>query len=191
MIEIYKSPKMYRFLHMPIQSASDKVLLDMNRNYKFDLPEKIIKKFKKEIPNMTLATDIIVGYPTEKNEDHIKNIDFIKSFKPDVLNLSKFSAHKLTPAEKLKPLDIKIVNKRASEIMELHRKTALENKKKFQDQKVSVFVNKKTLVPNTYESRDDNYNIVLLTSKDKSILGKTIDVTIKSLGVHHMLGETI
>ena len=75
--------------------------------------------------------------------------------------------------------------------MELHRKTALENKKKFQDQKVSVFVNKKTLVPNTYEARDDNYNIVLITSKDKSILGKTIDVTIKSLGVHHMIGEKI
>ena len=187
MIEVYKSKKLYKFLHIPIQSASNKVLKDMNRPYKIEIAEQIINKFRKEFPEITIATDIITAYPTETNEDHKQNIEFINEFKPDVLNLSKFSSHKQTKAAELKPLEIKIINKRASELMELHRKTAQENKQKFKDKELNVFVNSKTKIPNIYESRDDNYNIILIKSDDKSILGKNIDVKIKQIGVHHMM----
>jgi len=191
MIEIYKNPKMYKFLHIPIQSASDKILVDMNRYYKIEKAEEIIKRFKKEFPDITIATDIIVGYPTETEVDHKFNIKFIEEFKPDVFNLSKFSSHKETKAGKLNIIDKEIINKRASELMDLHRKTAKENKQKFKDKTIKVFINSKTNIPNIYESRDENYNIILINSKDKSILGKNIDVKIKEIGVHHMLGEAI
>jgi tRNA A37 methylthiotransferase MiaB len=82
------------------------------------------------------------------------------------------------------------MNKRASELMELHRKTALENKQKYRDKILRVFVNKK-ISTNLYESRDENYNIVLVSTQDRSILGKIIQVKIKEIGVHHVLGEMI
>lgn len=188
-LNIYQNKKLYKFLHIPIQSASNIVLTDMNRQYKIEQAKEIIKKFKKEIPDITIATDIIVGYPTETEEDHKKNLELINEFKPDVLNLSKFSSHKLTLAGKLKLLDKRVINKRASEIMEIHRKTAQENKQKFKNKEINVFVNKKTDIPNIYEARDENYNIVLIKSDDKSILGKTIKVKIKDIGVHHMIGK--
>lgn len=206
-IEIYKNKKMYKFLHIPVQSASNKILSDMNRPYKIEQVKEIINKFKKEIPDITISTDIIVGYPTETEQDHKLNLEFLKEFKPDVLNLSKFSSHKNTKSGKLQILDKEVINKRASELMELHRKTAMENKQKFKGKTLKVFVNKKTNIPDVFEnkkhfvnrinyskcflfeSRDDNYNIVFINSKNKGILGKKIKVKIIRTGVHELFGE--
>ena len=188
LIQIYKNKKMYKFLHIPIQSASNKILKDMNRHYVLEQVESIIKKFKEEFPEITLSTDIITAYPNETNEDHEKNLEFVRNFKPEVFNLSKFSSHKQTKAGKLKPLDIEIINKRSSELMELHRKTAEKNKQKLKNKNINVFINKK-IVENLYESRDENYNIILINSNDRSILGKNIKVRIIQTGVHHLIGK--
>jgi len=185
LIEIYKNKKIYKFLHIPIQSASNKILEDMNRLYTIEQAEQIINKFKKQFPDITISTDIIVGYPTETQEDHKKNLDFVKKFKPDVLNLSKFSSHKQTPAGTLNQLPINIINKRTSELMEIHRQTASENKQKFLGKTINAFVEFKR--QGFFEARDENYNIIILTG-DK-ILGKNLKVKIKQVGVHHMVGE--
>ncbi len=193
LIQIYKHPKIYKFLHIPIQSASNKVLKHMNRFYKIEQAQEIIEKFKQEIPNITIATDIIVGYPTETQLDHKKNLDFIKKYKPDIFNLSKISIHKGTALynqlkqERLKPIPISTIKKRTSELMQLHRQTALENKQKFLNKTIKVFINKK-LDENLYEARDDNYNIILINTKE-NLLGKNIKVKIKQIGVHHVVGE--
>lgn len=189
LIEIYKNKKVYKFLHIPIQSASNKILKEMNRFYKTEDVEIIIDKFRKEFSELVIATDIIVGYPTETETDHKLNIEFLKKFRPDVFNLSKMSIHKGTQAENLKPLDIDIINKRTTELMEVHKKTALENKRKFLNKIIKVFVNDKR--PGFYEARDENYNIVLINSEDKSILGKNVEVKIKQAGVHHLIAKLV
>lgn len=189
MIEIYKHPKVYKFLHIPIQSGSDKILKDMRRPYTVKQVEHIINKFKTNFPNIVISTDIITGYPTETQEDHKQTLEFIGKYKPDVFNLSTFSKHKGTPAEKLTELSIEIINQRNKETMNLHRQTAFENKKKFLNKITKVFINKK-LPENLHEARDENYNIVLINS-DENILGKNLYVEIKQVGVHHMIGEAI
>jgi tRNA A37 methylthiotransferase MiaB len=194
LLSIFEDEKVYKFLHIPIQSNSEKVLKSMRRPYSPEIPEKIISEFRKKFPSITIATDLIVGYPNETNEEFKKTLTFIKEKKPDVLNLSKFSLHKGTSiyeeilSKNLKLVSIKIVNKRNTEIMEEHRKTALENKKKFLGSSTKVFVNRK-ISEGIYESRDENYNIVLINSNDKSLLGKFLNVMITKIGVHHMFGE--
>ena len=188
LIKVYRNPKMYKFLHIPIQSASNKILKEMNRLYTIEQVEEIIKQFRKEFPDITISTDIIVGYPTETQEDHEKNLTFIKKYHPDVFNLSKMSIHRGTEASKFKPINPLIMSKRASELMEIHRQTALENKKKFLGKTINVFVNKK-LGNGLFEARDKNYNIILVVG-DK-ILGENVEVRIKNIGVHHMLSEMI
>jgi MiaB-like tRNA modifying enzyme len=189
LIEIFKDKKMYKFVHIPIQSASNRVLENMNRFYKIEDVENIITAFVKIIPNITIATDIIVGYPTEQEEDHKKNLEFIKKFRPSVLNLSKFSKHKQTLAGKLKELPNKIVKQRTTELMKEHRRTAEENKKVFLNKEIKVFINRK-ISENLYESRDENYNIVLLKT-GKENLGKNVKVFIREIGVHHMQADII
>lgn len=187
LIELYKSQKLYKFLHIPIQSASNQILAHMKREYKIEEAERIIERFRKNFPDITIATDIIVGYPAETEQDHQKNLEFIKKFRPSILNLSKFSFHKQTEAGKLKPLSNKIIKNRTTELMILHRKTAKENKEKFLNREIKVFVNKR-IGENTYESRDENYNLILIKG-DKSLLGKNVGAVIEEIGAHHMMSK--
>jgi len=189
MIEIYKDKKMFKFIHIPIQSASNSVLKDMNRFYKIEEAEKIIKEFRKEFSKGVIATDIIVGYPSETQEDHELNLEFIKKYSPDVLNLSKFSSHKQTPAGKLKILPTNLIRRRTKELMQLHRETAKQNKQQYLNKEIKVFVNKKVSEANNlYQARDENYNIVLIKCS-KENFGKEIPLIIKQIGVHSMIGE--
>jgi tRNA A37 methylthiotransferase MiaB len=161
----------------------------MHRQYTIEQAEKTINDFRKEIPDIVIATDIIVGYPTETEEDHKLNLEFIKKFKPDVLNLSKFSSHKQTEAGKLPTLKSSIIKKRTTELMQEHRRTAKENKEKYLNKEIKVFINKK-IGDKLHEARDENYNIVLVKC-DKEFLGKEIEVKIKEIGVHHTIGEIL
>ncbi len=185
MIDVFKDKKMYKFLHIPVQSGSDKVLKDMNRKYDVKIVKMIVEMFRKEFPNITIATDIIVGYPSETDNDFKDSLELVKYLKPDVFNLSKFSKHKGTKAWNLKELSGDVISKRASELMNCHRNIALENKKKFIGLKIKVFVNN-SLGNGLFEARDENYNIVLINGKD--LLGKTVEVVVKNVGVHHLMG---
>lgn len=189
LIEVYKNPKMFKFIHIPIQSASNKILKDMQRGYKIKDVETIIKSFTKEFPEMTIATDIIVGYPTEDSKDHQTNLHFLETYKPNIFNLSKFSKHKDTLANKLKELPIKIIKTRATELMQTHRTTALKQKEQFLGKTIKALVEKR-LGENLHQARDENYNIILVKCpKDK--LGNIIDIKINKAGVHHLIGELI
>jgi tRNA A37 methylthiotransferase MiaB len=191
LLEVYGDKKMYKFLHIPIQSASNKILSDMNRFYKIEEAEKIIEKFRGRFKFGVLATDIIVGYPTETEEDHKLNLEFIRKYKPEVLNLSKFSSHKNTRAGKLKTLANSIVHKRTRELMEEHRLTAKQRKEEYIKEigkEICVFVNKRVEnAEKLCECRDENYNIVLVKC-GREFLGKEIKVKITEIGVHHMVG---
>src|SRR3989339_892790 len=77
LIEIYKHEKMFKFLHIPIQSGSNKILKDMNRKYTREDVLKIVNKFKKEIPNIIFSTDVIVGYPGETKKDFEDTLDIV------------------------------------------------------------------------------------------------------------------
>lgn len=122
LIEIYKNKKMKKFLHLPLQSASNKILKLMNRNYKVEDFLFIANEFRKEIPDLFLSTDIIVGFPSETEEDFSKTIEIIKKIKPQQLNLSRFWAIKGTEAENLPQLPVKIIKERAKKLMEIYRK---------------------------------------------------------------------
>lgn len=186
LIGVYKDKKMFKFLHIPIQSASNKILKDMNRFYTIEQAESIISEFRKSFPEMTISTDIIVGYPTETEEYHQKNVDFLKDFKPDILNLSKFSSHKETRAGKLKVLSNSIIRKRTKEIMQVHRETARQAKQKYLNKTIKVLVDRK-ITENLHQARDENYNIVLVEC-GKENLGREIEVKIRKIGVHSMVG---
>jgi len=190
LIEVYKAnPKIFKFIHIPIQSASNRIVKNMNRFYTIEQAEKIIDEFRKEIPDIMIATDIIVGYPTETQEDHEKNLEFLNSFKPDVLNLSKFSSHKQTPAGKLKQLPKNIVSKRASELMKEHLRTAKENKQKFLKKTVKIIIEEKLPESdNLFRGHDENYNIVIVKC-GKEMLGKEVDAEITSIGAHNLVGK--
>ena len=128
-IEAFKLPHVYKFLHLPIQSGSDKVLSEMKRGYTSGEYLNIVNKFKKEIPNITIATDIIVGYPTETDEDFNKTCDILNEFKPGLIHLSKYQHRKGAISSSLKEIPVDIMKKRSKYITNIKSKiTEAENK---------------------------------------------------------------
>lgn len=127
LIKIYKDPRIIKFLHIPVESGSDKVLKEMNRNYNINQFKKIVKKFRKEIPKINIVTDIIIGYPTETKKDFQKTLDLIKQTKPEVVNSSKFTPRPKTKAKKLKQLSSQEIKTRSILLNNLINKIRKKN----------------------------------------------------------------
>ncbi|MCS7126346.1 MAG: tRNA (N(6)-L-threonylcarbamoyladenosine(37)-C(2))-methylthiotransferase [Aigarchaeota archaeon] len=122
--EVYLNSKVYKFLHLPVQSGSDKILKLMNRGYTISTFIEILNYMRSKIGKLNLSTDIIVGYPGEDEEDFQKTLKMLEEVKPDSVNISKFYPRPNTPAEKLDQLDRKIIEDRSRVITELVRNIA-------------------------------------------------------------------
>jgi tRNA A37 methylthiotransferase MiaB len=125
--ETYLSPRIFKFLHLPVQSGSNMVLRDMGRGYTVEVFKRIVEEFRSRMPELTLSTDIIVGYPTEDEGDFEETIKLVEEVRPDMINISRFFARPGTPSEKLKPLDPRLVNERSRILSDVARRIALEN----------------------------------------------------------------
>ena len=122
--EILKYPKLCPHFHMSLQSGSDNVLKDMNRRYDSRIYLKAVKLLRDNLPDVELTTDIIVGYPTETEEDFLMSINLVTKAEFLKTHVFKFSRRKGTKAEKLKPLNSMILNERSDRLISVADKTA-------------------------------------------------------------------
>jgi threonylcarbamoyladenosine tRNA methylthiotransferase CDKAL1 len=123
LISLYKNnAKIYKFIHIPVQSGSDAVLRQMKRGHNSMLFKNFISKIRSMIPEMTIATDIICGFPTESEEDFLDTVNLLHETKPDIVNLSKYASRPGTLASKMNKLDTGIVKLRSSMLHEYVRK---------------------------------------------------------------------
>ncbi len=138
-------PHVCEYLHLPIQAGSDRVLSRMNRGYTSSDYLKKIENIKKSIPEASLSTDIIVGFPGETDDDFDKTKDIIKRVGYDGIYLFKYSPRKETPAAEfsdMAPDDVK--QERFEEIMELQDGITLEKNKLYEGRTVEVLIEGKS-----------------------------------------------
>ncbi len=188
-LEVYKDEKFFKFVHLPLQSGSNKVLEDMNRGYTVEEFLDIVEQFRKEIPNITFETDIIVGYPTETEKDFNDTVRVLNIVKPDSVNISKFSPRPNTPAEKMEQLLPEIVKRRSKTLHELVRKIAFENNKKFVGREVNIFVDE-IGKEGSYVGRTIEYKPVVVRCKE-NLLGKMVKVRIVEIKSNFLVGDII
>jgi threonylcarbamoyladenosine tRNA methylthiotransferase CDKAL1 len=91
LIQAYESPKMFGFMHIPIQSGSDEILKAMGRQYTAGDAFRIVDSFRARYPDMNLATDIIVGFPGETDSQFGETIDLVTRLKPNKVNITRYS----------------------------------------------------------------------------------------------------
>lgn len=120
LIKIYmKSDKIFKFLHIPVQSGSNNVLKSMKRNHSIELFTNIVNKFREQIPDLTIATDVIVGFPTETEKDFEQTIDVIKNISPDAVHISKYSSREGTVSSKYKKLPSQLIKRRSEKMTKI------------------------------------------------------------------------
>ncbi|MBD3155963.1 MAG: tRNA (N(6)-L-threonylcarbamoyladenosine(37)-C(2))-methylthiotransferase [Candidatus Aenigmarchaeota archaeon] len=144
LVESYKSDKIFKFLHLPVQSGSDRILERMNRRYKIDDFRKIVNVFRKKFPKITISTDVIAGFPGETVDDFKQTLRLLEEIKPDVVNVSKYWPRPGTKASKMKQLDRKIINQRTRDLSESVKKIQRKNNKKWSGWEGEVLIDEKT-----------------------------------------------
>jgi MiaB-like tRNA modifying enzyme len=187
LINAYKNQKIFKFLHLPVESGSDKILKDMRRGYRVKDFKEIVEKFRRELIQLTLSTDIIVGYPTEKEADFQKTLNLIKEIKPDIVNISKFGPRTKTEAAKLKQLSPKIVKERSKKLFEIVRGISMKNNKKWLGWEGEVLVDE-IGKENSYMARNFAYKPIVIKNKEE-ILGNFVKVKIIETKSNYLVGE--
>lgn len=195
LIKVYKNPKIYKFLHLPVQSGSDKILQKMKRGYKIENYKKSIDCFRKQIPEISLSTDIIVGFPVETEEDFEKTKGLLEEIGFEMVNISKFSPRPETAAAKMDQLDRKTVNKRSVYLSTVARKIALEKNKKWVGWKGKIFVNEKPDLVNigkekNFCGKNIFYKPVCIKT-DVDIFGKIVEAQITGCTQAALIGEML
>lgn len=186
LVEVYKNKNVFKFLHIPVQSGNNRLLKLMNRGYTVENFIEIIEIFRKEIPEITLSTDVIVGFPTESEEEFMDTYNLIKRIQPAVLNISKFWPRPNTKAATLKPVNSKIIKTRILKIRKLFHGISSENNKKWIGWQGSVLINEKGK-NNSFVARNDFYKTVILTGKQR--LGTRRNVKIIGSTLHDLIGQ--
>jgi tRNA A37 methylthiotransferase MiaB len=180
-----KGRRFYKFLHVPVQSGSEKVCKEMNRDHSVKDFVEIVRDFRAEIPEMVIATDIIVGYPTETEEDFEETLRVLNETKADIVNVSKFSPRPGTKAALLKPLGNIEVKRRSTITSALVKKLAAENNRKLVGKTYEVLVTEKQ---RDYTGRNVDYRQVVVKGF-KGKLGDKVNVKINDSNYGCLIGE--
>ncbi len=185
LIKSYDSDKVYKFLHIPVQSGSDKILHDMKRGHTVKTVKEVIKKARKRFTDFTISTDVIVGFPSETKRDFEKTVDLINEIRPDIVNLSKYSARPGTEAAEWDQIETSEVKKRSKIIFDLINKISLENNQKWIGWKGKVLFDEKT--NEGIKGRNFAYKPVFV--KEEIKIGQTRIIKIVDATMRSILGK--
>ena len=178
---IAKYDNIMPYIHLPIQSGSDNILKKMNRRYTKDEYITLFNKIKERVPNASISTDIIVGFPGESEEEFQETLDIVDLLKYDLAYTFIYSPREGTPASKFTD-DVTLEEKkeRLARLNKLVNKYALLNNQKYQDKVVEVLIEDKSDKSGKYMGYTDTMKLVNVEcSSDK--LGKIVKVKITDI----------
>jgi tRNA A37 methylthiotransferase MiaB len=181
-----EDPRIYRFLHIPVQSGSDAVLKRMNRRYKvkefLDLAEKIRSRY----PDMSISTDLITGFPGETGQDHLGSLDLIVGLRADTINITRFSPRPGTEAAAMSQVHGRISKERSADLTVMKNKVEYEINSKLIG-KVEKALITETGKPGTMIARTRNYRPVAVVSSKP--VGTFIKVEITGCESTYLVGR--
>ncbi|KAJ8412677.1 hypothetical protein AAFF_G00116280 [Aldrovandia affinis] len=188
MARILSHPRVYAFLHVPVQSASDSVLMDMKREYCAADFRRVVDFLKDKVPGITIATDIICGFPGETDADFQETLELVKDYRFPSLFINQFYPRPGTPAAKCEQVPAHVKKQRTKQLSQLFHSYNPYDHKVGERQQVLV----------TEESFDGQYLVAhnkyyeqVLVPKSLEFRGKMMEVDIYEAGKHFMKGRLV
>lgn len=186
-IKSFENEKIYKFLHLPLQSGNDQVLSHMQRGHPADTFKKIVHNFREAIPTLSLATDVIVGYPTEDDKAFQDTIKLIRQTEPDFLHISKYHHRPGVASSHLSEIATPIMKGRVRQINELKTNIAYQNNQKILHTIQNILITHKG-PRGGWVGRNNSYKTVIV---DDAPLGEFITVKITEAKNTYLRGEVI
>ncbi|KAK4317628.1 hypothetical protein Pmani_011306 [Petrolisthes manimaculis] len=184
--KIMQDHRVYAFLHVPVQSGSDGVLGEMKREYTVAEFCRVVDTLRDRVPGITIATDIICGFPTETEEDFQETLNLCAKYKFPSLFINQFYPRPGTPAAKMQRIPTKEVKNRSRRLTDIFQSYCPYDHKLGERQEVLV----------TEEAHDRSHWVAhnkfyeqVLVPKEENLLGKIVEVEIIETGKHYMKGK--
>ncbi len=187
LLRSFESDKVYKFLHVPVQSGSDRVLHEMKRGHTEATFRDLVKKFRKRFDKFTISTDVIVGFPTETETDFEKTINLIKETRPDVVNLSRYSQRPGTKAAEMAQIDVSEIKRRSKLVFDLMNQIATQNNEKWIGWQGEVLFNEQT----DEQVRGRNFAYKSVFVEDAVKVGQKKQIRITRVTNHGLYGMIV
>lgn len=188
LISAFHSPRVYKFVHLPVQSGSDRVLKGMGRRYAAADFLEMANRLRRAFNEISLTTDVITGFPGETDDDFRQTLELIKSVQPDKVNVTKFSRRPGTPAARLYDMPDRIKKDRSREMTRLWLEIARMRNQRYEGRVMEAVVTERGR-GNTMRARATNYlGIVVHGSQE---LGSFIKVKVGGSNPFYLIGSNI
>ncbi|MGQ9538603.1 MAG: tRNA (N(6)-L-threonylcarbamoyladenosine(37)-C(2))-methylthiotransferase [Candidatus Bathycorpusculaceae bacterium] len=191
LIEAFKDEKVFKFIHLPVQSGDDQILEDMRRFYTVAEFKRIIEAFRNAFPKMAIATDFICGFPGETKEAFEKTLQLMKEVKPDIANISKFFARPRTLAAKMgNAIPYSIIKERSTTLSHLASKIAFEKNLEWMGWEGEILIDEWGKVSGSWIGRNFAYKPIAVKSGE-NLLSKVVRVKISNVFPTYLKGELV
>lgn len=181
--------RVYKFLHIPVQSGSNSVLDGMRRHYTVDRFMGIVNRAREVYPDISIATDMITGFPGESDRDHMKSIGLIRTLNADTVNITRFSARPGTDAAAMEDeVHGRISKERSTELTRIKTETEYARNERLVGKTFRALVTELGK-PGTVIARTEYYRPVGIEGDIP--LGTFIDVEVTGCASTHLLGKTL
>jgi MiaB-like tRNA modifying enzyme len=188
-IQAYKDPRIYKFLHLPFQSGSKRILENMKRGYSIEDFLFVIDSFRRSFPELTVSTDVIVGFPGETEEDFEKSVALIKELRPNILNITRFSVRPKTEAMDMEnKIPSRIAKDRSRILSKIQSEISHEINKTYVGKTVRILVTEHGK-SETMMGRTDTYKTVVM--EDEVKLCQFVDVEIVDCTEIYLKGKAL
>jgi len=169
--------KLFKFLHIPVESGSDKVLRKMKRGHNTTNFLDAVQAFRSKIPEMTISTDIIVGFPSETEDDFTKTLGLVEQAEPDIVNISRYGARPGTEAAKWKGMRVssQIAKDRSERLHILAKRIAMKRNSLWQDWQGEIIIDEMNKV---VQGRNHAYKPFVVSDANKTLLGDRIRIKV-------------
>jgi MiaB-like tRNA modifying enzyme len=189
MITSMQSPKLYKFIHIPIQAGNDQILQAMRRKYTVQEFKTVVNRLREAIPEIGISTDIICGFPGETPEQFQDSLDLIKWLRPDVLNINRFWERPGTDAAKMPGrLHGRETKERSRLMTKLWKEIAVDVGKRWIDWEGEILLTEHGK-RGTKVGR--NYVYKAIAVKTDAPLGSFVNVRVKKSGVGYLVADEI
>ena len=186
-LELMDDERMYRFVHIPVQSGSDAVLGRMRRRYTVSQFMELVDELRSGCPDISIATDMICGFPGETDEDHAKSVELIRELRADTVNITRFSARPGTDAASMEQVHGRISAERSAELTRVKNETEQDVNSAMVGRRYRALATERgkegTIV------RTGNYRPVVI--REEVPLGTFLDVEVTENRPTYLLGRTV
>src|SRR3989344_893885 len=186
---LLQDEKMFQFLHIPALSGSNRVLSHMQRGNTKEEFLAMVKDLRALVPHITLLTDIMVGYPLEKEDDYWETLNLARAAMPDIMNISRFWPKVKTPAAKLKPVPEEEVQRRLAVVKDIMQNMSKMQNERWLDWEGNILIHEKGTEGQQWIGRNQSYKPIIVEGQYK--IGDALLVKIEKAEIILLRGKVL